>query len=184
MATKALGAAADLNIADQLEAGPQPVSALARSTGADPDALYRILRALASEGVFAEDEPGVFRNTESSEGLRAADAQAFAHLFGSVFYDALRAFPERLETDFWEWLAAHPDERAAFDTAMGGGKDRTADRRRRRRRERRAAAGIAAAPAGVARDRVRPAGDGARRERVRRRARLRRGKLLRLGPRR
>jgi hypothetical protein len=94
MATKALGAAADLRIAEELAAGPRPVGDLAQATGADPDTLYRILRALASEGVFAEDESGVRR-------------------FG---------------TDFWSWLEATPDERAAFDAAMSGGKDRPADR--------------------------------------------------------
>jgi hypothetical protein len=128
MATKALGAAADLRIADRLAAGPRSVTDLAKATGADADALHRMLRALASEGVFAEDEPGIFRNTEESAQLQDEATHALAHLFGSVFYDQLRAFPERFESDFWEWLTAHPDERAAFDTAMSGGKDRPADR--------------------------------------------------------
>lgn len=137
MVTKALGAAADLQIAGELAHGPRPVADLARSTGADGDTLHRILRALASEGVFAEDEPGVFRNTELSEGLRADDCHAFGHLFGSVFYDAVgtldprtpdETFSRAFGTDFWSWLEARPDERAAFDAAMAGGKDRPADR--------------------------------------------------------
>jgi hypothetical protein len=137
MVTKALGAAADLKLADELADGPRPVERLAQSTGADGDTLYRILRALASEGVFAEDEPGVFRNTELSEGLRTEDGRAFAHLFGSVFYDAVgtldpkagtETFSRRFETDYWSWLKAEPAERAAFDAAMAGGKDRSADR--------------------------------------------------------
>jgi hypothetical protein len=136
MVTKALGATADLNIADELADGPRPVSDLAQSTGADPDTLYRILRALASEGVFAEDEPGVFRNTEVSDGLRAADARAFAHQFAGVFYDAVgtldprvgaETFSRSFGTDFWSWLKATPQERALFDAAMAGGKDRSAD---------------------------------------------------------
>ncbi len=137
MVTKAVGAAADLNLAAELADGPRPVAELAQATGADPDTLYRIMRALATEGVFAEDEPGVFRNTELSEGLRADDWHAFGHLFGSVFYDALgtldpgtseATFARRFGTDFWSWLEATPAERAAFDTAMAGGKDRPADR--------------------------------------------------------
>jgi O-methyltransferase len=137
MVTKAVGAAADLNLAEELAEGPRPVAELAQATGADPDALYRILRALATEGVFAEGEPGVFRNTELSEGLRSDDWQAFGHLFGSVFYDAVgtldphtseATFARRFGTDFWAWLEAAPAERAAFDTAMAGGKDRPADR--------------------------------------------------------
>jgi len=128
MATKALGAAADLRIADELAAGPRSVADLAQATGADADTLHRILRALASEGVFAEDAPGTFRNTDESARLQDQGAHAFAHLFGSVFYDAIRGFPEPFESDFWEWLNAHPDERAAFDGAMSSGKDRPAER--------------------------------------------------------
>src|SRR5204863_8271929 len=85
MATKALGVAADLDVAKELAAGPRSVGDLAQATGADPDTLHRILRALVSDGVFAEEEPGVFRNNESSEGLLGDDNRAFAHLFGSVF---------------------------------------------------------------------------------------------------
>lgn len=137
MATKALGAAADLGLANELAAGPRSVGDLAHATGADPDTLQRILRALASDGVFAEEEPGVFRNNESSEGLLGDDTRAFAHQFGSVFYDAVatldpttraETFSRTFGTDFWSWLEARPAERAAFDVAMSGGKDRPADR--------------------------------------------------------
>ena len=137
MVTKAVGVAADLDLAAELADGPRPVEELALATGADRDTLYRILRALATEGVFAEDEPGVFRNTELSEGLKAPDWRAFGHLFGSVFYDAIgtldprtseATFARRFGTDFWSWLESAPAERAAFDTAMAGGKERPADR--------------------------------------------------------
>jgi SAM-dependent methyltransferase len=128
MTAKALAWAAELRIADGLGDGPRPVAELAESSGADRDALYRTLRALASDGVFAEDEPGVFRNTDASELLRRDGWPEFAHLFGSVFYDALDRFPQRFEHDFWEWLAAHPTERDAFDAAMAGGKERHVER--------------------------------------------------------
>jgi hypothetical protein len=137
MATKALGIAADLRIAEGLAAGPRPVSELAQTSGADPDTLQRILRALASDGVFAEDEPGVFRNTEASELLGRDGWPEFAHLFGSVFYEATstidpdsreETFTRRFPADFWSWLEARPNERAAFDAAMAGGKGRHADR--------------------------------------------------------
>jgi len=59
MATKALGVAADLDVAKELAAGPRSVGDLAQATGADP------------------------------EGLLHDDARAFAHQFGSVFYDAV-----------------------------------------------------------------------------------------------
>jgi hypothetical protein len=134
MGTKAFGIAADLGVADVLAGGPRSVTELAAGSGAEADTLNRILRALASDGVFAEDEPGVFRNTEASDLLRRDHANGwpeFAHLFGSVFYDATsttdpstseQTFTREFGTDFWSWLAANPRERAAFDAAMAGEK--------------------------------------------------------------
>jgi len=134
LGTRALALAADLRIADALAAGPRPVEDVSREVGADPDTLHRILRALASDGVFAEDERGVFRNTEASEVLRRGDGwDDFAHLFGGVWLRAVGeldassepSFPRIFGTDFWSWLADHPDERAAFDRAMvQGGENR------------------------------------------------------------
>jgi hypothetical protein len=139
MMTRALGIAADLNIAERLAERPQSVQELAGEVGVDGAALNRLLRALASDGVFAEHEPGAFRNTKVSQQLLAEGWTDFARLFGDVFYratgDLNRAvqtgratFADSFDSDFWSWLAVHPDERAAFDRAMAGGKDRTADR--------------------------------------------------------
>ena len=140
MSTKAFGIAADLKVADALAAGPRPVTELADKTGADERTLYRILRALASDGVFEEEAPGVFRNNDASELLRSdADGRwrEFAHLFGDVFYEAVatmdpssgrETFPDEFGTDFWSWLEQHPTERSAFDAAMAGGKERNAAR--------------------------------------------------------
>jgi hypothetical protein len=122
LATRALAIAADLRVADLLADGPRPIGELARETGADPDALHRILRALASDGVFAEEEPGTFRNTEASAALRRDGWRDFAHLFGGIWHGvagALDASGRRsFAGDFWAWLAEHPEERAAFDRAM------------------------------------------------------------------
>ena len=139
LGTKALGVVADLGVADALASGPRPVTEIAAETGADPHTLHRIMRALASEGVFVEEEPGVFRNSDSSELLRRDQPSSwpeFAHLFGGVFYRAAGAidgrtskptFSELFGTSFWSWLEENPDERVAFDAAMAGGKDQTAD---------------------------------------------------------
>jgi O-methyltransferase domain/Dimerisation domain len=130
LATRALGIVAELGVADALADGPRPVTELARETRADPDTLHRLLRALASDGVFAETEPGVFENTEASEVLRAGGGwDDFAHLFGGVWHRTASEldasgeppFPRIFGTDFWHWLAQHPEERAAFDRAMEQG---------------------------------------------------------------
>ena len=87
LGTRALAIVAELGVADLLADGPRSVADLAREAGADPDTLNRLLRALASDGVFAEDAPGVFRNTPSSEELRSGRGwDDFARLFGGVWY--------------------------------------------------------------------------------------------------
>ena len=130
LATRALAIVAELGVADALASGPRPVTELARETGADPDTLHRLLRALASEGIFAETEPRVFENTEASEVLRRGGGwDDFAHLFGGVWHrtagelDASGEppFPRIFGTDFWDWLAQQPKERASFDRAMEQG---------------------------------------------------------------
>jgi hypothetical protein len=140
LGTKALGIVADLGVADALADGPRPVAELAEENGADADTLYRMLRALASDGVFAEDDPGLFRNTEASELLRSDNADRwpeFAHLFGEVCYPAIGAldvrrievpFARAYGTDIWSWFASKPEERSNFDRAMEGGHAERADK--------------------------------------------------------
>jgi O-methyltransferase domain len=136
LVTRALGIVADLGITEKLADGPRPVSELAAETGADPDTLHRLLRALASDGIFAEEEPCVFRNTAVSEQLLGEGWAAFAHFFGGVWHRAVggldasgkAAFPELHGTDFWSWLSTRPDERALFDLAMQQGKEQRAER--------------------------------------------------------
>jgi O-methyltransferase domain len=139
MMTKALGTIVDLRIPEMLADGPRQVDELAREAGVDTDVLHRLLRALASDGVFVEAEPGVFRSSEASDMLRSPGWAEFAHLFGGVFYQAVAGldraartgaatFPEAFGSDFWSWLAAHAGERAQFDRAMAGGKERSAER--------------------------------------------------------
>ena len=137
LATRTLGLVADLRVAEALAAGPRPVEDVAREVGADPATLHRILRALASDGVFAEQAPGVFRNTDVSEVLlRSKGWEDFAHLFGGVWHRSAGEFdasgkppfPRMFGTDFWSWLADNPSERAAFDRAMGQGNERRVER--------------------------------------------------------
>ncbi len=138
LATRALALVADLRVADALDAGPRQIEDLAREVGADPDTLHRLLRALASDGVFVEEEAGVFRNNEASEVLHRGDGwDDFAHLFGGIWLRAIGeldatsrepAFTRVYGAEFWTWLAEHPDERAAFDRAMREGWERRVER--------------------------------------------------------
>ena len=61
--SRAIYAAAALGVADRLAASPARVGDLAKAIGAHEESLYRLLRALASVGVFSETEPRKFALT-------------------------------------------------------------------------------------------------------------------------
>jgi DNA-binding IclR family transcriptional regulator len=63
--------AAKLGLADLLKGAPKAPAELARSAGVDPRALHRVLRALASAGVFAERKDGRFALTPLAATLRS-----------------------------------------------------------------------------------------------------------------
>lgn len=69
MASAALYAATKLGIPDILKSGAKPVPEIARACGAKEDAVYRVMRALASAGVFAETAPRTFALTADGELL-------------------------------------------------------------------------------------------------------------------
>lgn len=68
--SRVLVAAARLELADALHAGPKTATALAKESHADADALQRLLRALASFGVVVETTPGTFAVTQLGQPLR------------------------------------------------------------------------------------------------------------------
>lgn len=97
------------------------------------DALYRLLRALASVGVLQEDEERRFSLTPIGERLRsdAPDSLAgWARLIGRPYFwrswgnlaHSVRtgetAFGELYGTDAWSWRASQPEDSALFDDAM------------------------------------------------------------------
>src|SRR3954451_18639660 len=69
--TQIIAVAARLGIADLLADGPKTADELAAATGAHAEALYRVLRALASIGVFAEVAPRRFGLTPLATLLQA-----------------------------------------------------------------------------------------------------------------
>lgn len=69
MTTAALGCVVELGIADKLKNGAKTVAALAAETGVKEDPLYRVMRALASAGVFEEGAPRKFGLTPAAELL-------------------------------------------------------------------------------------------------------------------
>jgi hypothetical protein len=66
----AIGAAARLDLAEHLASGPKTAEELGKACGAHGPSVYRLLRALASVGVFAQQGER-FTNTPLSETLRS-----------------------------------------------------------------------------------------------------------------
>ena len=85
--SRALDLAARLGVADLLAAGPRQAAELAAQTRTDAAALRRVLRLLASVGVFSEDADGAFALTPLGELLRSdvpGSARASVMLFAGV----------------------------------------------------------------------------------------------------
>src|SRR5947207_3334992 len=76
--SQAIHVAAVLGIADLLEGGPLTSADLATRTGAQPENLYRLLRALASVGVFREEDARRFALTPMGACLRSDAAEPVA----------------------------------------------------------------------------------------------------------
>jgi hypothetical protein len=131
--SQAIHVAAVLGIADLLVAGAKSSDELAAETGSDPDALYRLLRALASDGVFHEDDARRFALTELGDALRS-DApepvagwaafigqpsfwQAWGDLLNSV-RTGENAFRHVHGSDPWTYRSERPEASAIFDRAM------------------------------------------------------------------
>jgi trans-aconitate methyltransferase len=132
IASQALRAVADLEIADRLAGGAKSVDVLSVETGAHADALYRIIRILAAEGVFRETSPRHFELTELGGALRsdaASSARDFIRMMNREPYIAFSkldhsvttgrpAFDEVFGKARFDWLAEHPAEAALFQRAM------------------------------------------------------------------
>lgn len=135
MVSASTGVAARLKIADLIGAGPKPVAELAREAQVNEDALFRVLRALASVGIFAETEPRTFVNTPVSDKLRAGAAdsvrdmviwlttpihfQTYAELMHSV-KTGTTAIDQVTSYECFEYFRRNPDVGEIFNKAMTG----------------------------------------------------------------
>lgn len=127
-------AAAKLGIADLLQDGPQTSTDLAAGCQAHPAAFYRLLRGLASVGVFTEVDAQQFALTPTADLLRTdhpASMRALAIMYGEEQYRAwgeilssiqtgTPAFERLFGTSYFQYLADHPESAATFNAAMTG----------------------------------------------------------------
>ncbi len=132
--SQALYVAAKLGVADLLADQPQAVEDLAAATQTDALSLKRVLRALASVGVFTEARPGTFALTPLAALLRTGtpgSMRALAIMYAEEQYrawgDLLHsvrtgqpAFEQQFGTSYFAYLAQHPQAGQVFNEAMTG----------------------------------------------------------------
>jgi len=130
IAARCLHVAAECGAADAIgPAGAMPAE-IAAQTGYDADALDRILRLLASLGIFERTADGRYLHTASSSKLRSDDPSSLRsyvrmnglHVmwdrYGDLDEPARTGRPRHDWASLVEHFAAHPEESAIFNAAM------------------------------------------------------------------
>jgi hypothetical protein len=130
---QALYAVAKLGVADLLKDGARTTADIAQRLDVNEPALHRVLRALASEGVFEETGPRTFVNTGLSQFLRTGTPGSIRELmifrgsefffapFGDFLYSIQTGQSARTKIhgqNGFELLRRNPELAAVFDDAM------------------------------------------------------------------
>ena len=125
--------AAILDLAGHLKNGPKSIQDLAEATEMHSSSLYRLLRALASLGIFTEAEPEVFAQTELSNALRFDLPGSLGYMAKWHGQEWLLKSWEHLEyslrtgnpavnhvygTDIWTYFSRHPEQDELFNQTM------------------------------------------------------------------
>ena len=136
MVSAALHAAASLDVATHLRAGPRSAAQLAAACGADADALHRVLRLLAAQGVFRLTPPRTYELNAAARCLLPGEAgsvhaavrwladEFHFNVFGAQggMMHSLRtgepAVASAVGAPIVEHLATHPALARSFNAAM------------------------------------------------------------------
>lgn len=137
--TQAIYVAAQLGVADLLKDGSKSYHELATATGVDARSLYRVLRALASVGIFAEVNSGYFELTDLAECLQsdrsnslrayaiksgqAWEWQPWGHLLESV-KTGKPVFKNIFGMEIFEYLASDPSAAKIYNQAISSFSDK------------------------------------------------------------
>jgi ubiquinone/menaquinone biosynthesis C-methylase UbiE len=131
--SRAIYIAAHLGLSDLIKDGPRTAAELALATDTHAPSLYRVLRGLASEGIFVEDENGRFHSTPLAATLQSdipgsMRATAISEL-GGEHLDGWRnvmhsvktgdiAFDNHFGKSVWEYYAENPEDSRIFNQSM------------------------------------------------------------------
>lgn len=124
--------AAKLDVAEHLKNGPLTADELAVRCSADPGALYRVMRALAAEGIFRHLRDGRFALNGRARPLLNGEGSLrhmLIHHLGPVNWRNLgelmytvttgkEAFTRIYGKDLYSYLKEHPEEYQVFDRSM------------------------------------------------------------------
>jgi hypothetical protein len=130
--TQAIYASAKLGIADYIQKGITSCNELASLTKTKPEKLYRLLRTLASEGIFFEAAPYEFHLTDKAKLLCADHPNSLKHyalMYGEEAYQSWKELFSTLSSEtcgfemvykqpFFEYLANNPEANSTFNLAM------------------------------------------------------------------
>jgi hypothetical protein len=132
LTSRCLYVVAEVGVADHINDAPQSTDALAKATGTNAGALHRVLRVLASHGIF-ESRGNSWSHTEMSRLLRSdnpVSMRDYIRMIGMpVFWRTWEHIGHSLrtgETSFsqidpegvFRYLAEHPEESSLFNAAM------------------------------------------------------------------
>ena len=135
MATAALYAVTKLGIPDILKSGAKSTSEIARACDANEDAVYRVIRALASAGIFNEIAPRTFALMPEGELLLSdrPDSQRSMVLWlgNKMHFDTYSELPYAMQTgntvtekvygeSCFGYFEKNPDVSNVFNEAMTG----------------------------------------------------------------
>ena len=133
LGSQAVYVAAQLGIADLLAHGPRKVEELASAADVDSASLYRVMRALASFGVFEEYGLRVFGLTPTGELLRSDSPRSLRDLaifmgedwhwrvWGRTLYSVRTgqaAWKQVHGQEVFPYFATNPEAAKIFDRAM------------------------------------------------------------------
>jgi len=124
--------AAKLDIASVLKGGPLTAMEISERLGADAPSLSRIMRALASQGIFRQTSGGRFTLNGMSKALldeKGSLRFMILHHLGPVNWNLMSnleyavrngtdAFTDKYGKGIYEFLRDHPEEYALFDKSM------------------------------------------------------------------
>jgi hypothetical protein len=136
LASQAISIAAQLKIADYLKDGPKSIDDLSYKTNCHPNSLYRLLRVLASIGIFAKIEEGGIRKfeltsmasfllSEGQDSIRnlalLIGLDSFQRSINDLLYSVRtgrNAFEHANGLEFFEYLQRSPNDAKIFNNAM------------------------------------------------------------------